>query len=90
MSKKYPQLDDKEWLEKRYFLEFLSLPQIANIIECTHGAVWQAFIRLGIKRRTISEAKKGKNYLNHTLSFLSESTNLCIASIEQIGGLSPF
>ena len=81
MSKKYPQLDDKEWLKKRYFLEFLSLPQIANIIECTHGAVWQAFIRLGIK---------GKSYLNHTLSFLSESTNLCIASIEQIGGLSPF
>jgi hypothetical protein len=60
MSKKYPLLDDKEWLYQKYWVEDLSGPQIAGIVECSYGGVWHALRRLNIEGRTKSEAVKDK------------------------------
>ena len=57
---KYPQLNDREWLYQKYWIEELSSEEIAKIIGCASSAVLRALRRLNIPRRTNSEAKKGK------------------------------
>ncbi len=59
MSKKYPLLDDKEWLEKKYLGERLSALKIAEILGCGRTTVYRALKHFGIPIRTISEARLG-------------------------------
>ena len=60
MSKKYPLLDDKEWLEAKYWGEKLSALKIAKIIGCSRTSVLAALKRFNIPRRSFSEAQKGR------------------------------
>ena len=53
-------LKDAKWLDTKYWIERLSINQIAEIVGCSDETVRRAFKRHGIKRRTISEAGKGK------------------------------
>lgn len=50
---------DKEWLEQKYWVEGLSLYKIATLMGCTHSAIRKRMQRLGIPRRTQSEALSG-------------------------------
>ena len=78
MSKKYRILNDKEWLYQKYWVEELTTPQIAKIVGCDFSAVLRALRKLGIPRRTMSEAQRGEknhNYGKH----LSEETKAKIA-----------
>lgn len=61
MSKgsRYPQLNDKQWLYQKYWVEWKSLQEIANLLNCGLTTVARAFKTQGIETRTISEAKKG-------------------------------
>lgn len=54
------QLNDREWLYQKYWIEELSSTEIAKIVGCASSAVLRALRRLDIPRRTTSEAKKGK------------------------------
>lgn len=56
----FPQLNDRDWLYQKYWVEELSSEEIAKIVGCNSSAVLRALGRLGILRRTNSEAKKGK------------------------------
>ena len=60
MSKKYPLLDDKEWLEEKYLEERLSIRAISSVVGCSGRAVWNALKRLKIPTRKCFEAKKGR------------------------------
>lgn len=55
---KYPKLHDKEWLHNKYSNENLSFPEIASVVGCTYQSVRRAFIKLGLKPRTNSEARR--------------------------------
>lgn len=55
----YPQLNDRGWLYQKYWVEELSISQIADIVGCSHTAVWLALTRLNIPKRTISDALRG-------------------------------
>lgn len=48
---KYPQLDDRAWLEKSYVEEGMTQAQLAAVIGCSRSAVALAMDRLGIKAR---------------------------------------
>lgn len=48
---KYPQLDDRTWLEERYFSDEMTQAQIAKVIGCSRSAVALAMDRLGIQAR---------------------------------------
>ena len=54
------QLNDREWLYQKYWIEELSSTEIAKIVGCASSAVLRALRRLGIPRRTLSETKKGE------------------------------
>ena len=56
----FPQLNDRDWLYQKYWIEKLSSEEIAKIVGCNSSAVLRALRRLDIPRRTNSEAKKGK------------------------------
>ena len=60
MPSKYPQLNDKEWLEEKYLEERLSIRAIASVVGCGGRAVWNALKRLKIPTRKCFEAKKGR------------------------------
>lgn len=57
---KYWQLNDKQWLEEKYFWEGLSCREIAVIVGCNKSTVLDAFKRLNILRRTIPEANRNR------------------------------
>lgn len=61
---KYPQLNDRDWLYQKYWIEDLGCPQIAEIVGCEATAVLKALKRFGIPRRTNSEAHKGHTAWN--------------------------
>lgn len=48
---KYPQLDDRAWLEERYVTDQMTQAQIAKVIGCSRSAVALAMDRLGIQAR---------------------------------------
>lgn len=48
---KYPQLDDRTWLEERYLSDEMTQGQIAKVIGCSRSAVAVAMDRLGIQAR---------------------------------------
>lgn len=58
----YPLLNDKEWLNSKYWAEKKNLDEIAEIAGCSRGAVWKALKRLGIRRRTYRELALGNDY----------------------------
>lgn len=72
ISSKYPQLNDRAWIVQKYWFEKKSLSQIANIVGCSIGAVWKAFERFNIPRRSLSEALGGKNNPNYGKPFSEE------------------
>ena len=55
----YPQLNDRDWLYQKYWIERLTCRAIAELVGCEATAVLKALKRLGIPRRTNSEAHKG-------------------------------
>lgn len=57
---KYPELNDREWLNQKYWSENLNPFEIGDILGCNHKTVRRALKRADIRMRTISEAKKGK------------------------------
>jgi hypothetical protein len=75
MSKgnRYLQLNDKEWLFGKYWIEGLNIPEIAKIVGCAKSTVSCAFKKFGIPRRTNSEAKKGHPCSEKTKRKISES-----------------
>lgn len=56
MSKKYPRLNNKEWLYQQYCIKKLSTTKIAHIINCNDTTVWRALKELDISIRTRKEA----------------------------------
>lgn len=54
----YENLDDKNWMQRKYVTEHLSLSGIADIIGCSCSAVWVALKRHKIKTRTVKESIK--------------------------------
>lgn len=48
---KYPQLDDRSWLEARYVTDGMTQGQIAQVVGCSRSAVALAMDRLGIQAR---------------------------------------
>lgn len=58
---KYTQLNDKNWLYQKYWVEGLCQRKIAVIVGCSQGIVHDAFKRQGIKSRSLSEAMKGES-----------------------------
>lgn len=54
----YWQLDDKDWLYERYWIEKLSTTEIGIIIGCSATSVSDAMEKIGIPRRSLSEATK--------------------------------
>ena len=58
----YPELHDKEWLNRKYWEEELSTYKIADVLGCTGQAVYDALKEFDIPRRTISESKKGDKH----------------------------
>ena len=55
-SYKYPQLNDKDWLYKKYIIEHFSTVKIAKIVGVkTENSVRQALIRNGIEVRSVSD-----------------------------------
>ena len=57
---KYPELNDGCWLYDKYWIEWLNIDQIAEIVGCSAASVIRAFKRHNIKPRTSGEAVKGK------------------------------
>ena len=57
-KRKYSELNNRDWLYQKYWIEKLSTYQIADIIGCCQSTVWKALKRLNILRRTKSEARK--------------------------------
>ena len=57
---KYWQLNDKQWLEEKYWGEGLSSLKIAGIVGCNKTTVLAAFKYLNISMRTRSAAQKNK------------------------------
>lgn len=55
---KYCELNNKDWLKKKYVDEKLSSRVIGNIIGCRENLVCEALKEHGIKRRTNSESHK--------------------------------
>lgn len=55
-SKKYNQLDDKDWLCNKYLVGKLCIHDIAQIVGCCDTAVKCALKRHGVQKRTKSEA----------------------------------
>lgn len=73
MSKKYPLLNDKAWLYRKYWGCGLSTRQIAKLIGCSGSSSMNAFKKLNIPRRTISEAGKGREFSTVHKKNLSEA-----------------
>ncbi len=48
---KYPLLSDRQWLEQKYFQEYLSYDEIGKLIGANKHQVYRAFKKLGIKGR---------------------------------------
>lgn len=58
MASKYPQLNNREWLYKKYWERGLSEYQIAEIVGCVRSTVGRHMNKLGITKRTDSESRK--------------------------------
>lgn len=54
------ELQDSEWLNARYVVEQLTLPQIAKLVGVTQSGVHHALVRHGIPRR-----RKGPVHIKH-------------------------
>lgn len=57
---KYPELNDRDWLYQKYWVEHLNPFKIGDIVGCNHKTVRRALKRVDIKMRTISESRKGQ------------------------------
>jgi len=57
---KYPQLEDKEWLYKKYWVEKLSTAEIAKEVGCSAALVLKRMKMMNIKTRSLSEANRVK------------------------------
>ena len=53
---KYPELNDKKWLNQKYWVEEVSANKIGEILNCNHHTVTDALRRFGIPERTREEA----------------------------------
>ena len=60
MSKKYPLLYDKTWLEQKYIKDGLCFREIAEIIGCCITGVDNALRHFNIPRRSLSDVHKGR------------------------------
>lgn len=56
----YLELGDRDWLYQKYWIENRTPHEIAAMLGCNHKTVRNALKRLGIRFKTMSEAKKGK------------------------------
>lgn len=56
MKAKYPQLEDRDWLYQKYWVEELSTVKIGKELGCSYGTVMDWMEKLGIQRRSLSEA----------------------------------
>jgi hypothetical protein len=57
--RKYLQLNNKNWLYDKYWVEELSMESIRKILGCSLNSVWYAMKKHSIPRRTLSEAHNG-------------------------------
>lgn len=73
MSKKYPLLDDKEWLYQKYWIERLSIYKIAEIVECCPHTVFNALKRCGIQIWSRSEANRRRKHSEETKQKIREA-----------------
>lgn len=77
MSKKgvsyYPQLNDRDWLYQKYWIEELTTYQIANIVRCNRQTVLNALFSFNIPIRTRSERQRGGKRSEETKRKMSEA-----------------
>lgn len=66
------QYQDRDWLYQKYWKERLSLPQIAKECKASPLTIWKWMNKLGINRRTISEARKGQHCSEETKRKISK------------------
>ena len=69
---KYQILNNREWLYAKYWEEELSSTQIAKIANCSKDNVIKALKRLNIKRRSLSDSKKGNKNPRYEKHFSEE------------------
>ena len=72
---KYWQLNDKEWLYQKYWVEKLSRREIAKIIGCSAPTVSKALKRFNIPLRPAFGAWKGKHRSEETKAKISEANS---------------
>lgn len=65
------QYKNKDWLQKKYWDEKLSVAEIGNICKMSGSAITSWMIRFNIPRRTISEATKGRKHSAETIEKIS-------------------
>ncbi|MEA1998134.1 MAG: NUMOD3 domain-containing DNA-binding protein [Euryarchaeota archaeon] len=57
---KYAELNDKEWLYQKYWIEKLSSSEVAGIVGCDQMSVRNYLAKHGIRCRTLSESQRGE------------------------------
>ena len=70
-SRKYPKLNDKEWLEEQYFRQHKTLHQIATEIGCNYASAWQVFRDFGIAFKNSEERRSSHVVTRQDDSFVA-------------------
>jgi len=60
---------NRDWLYQKYWKEELSIKKIAKLIKVSYGTIRNHMCKFRIKRRSLSESRKGKNNYNYGRHF---------------------
>jgi len=67
----YPELNDKEWLNSKYWGEEISAYDIADIVGCSPTAVYNSLNKQNIRIRTRDESQLGEKNHNYGMRYKS-------------------
>jgi len=73
MASKFTELNDREWLYRKYWIEGKSMTQISGLLGCDPKTVQQALVKHEIPRRTRGEANVGRELSEETKRKLSKA-----------------
>lgn len=85
----YKELNDKDWLYQKYWVEELSLEEIAEIVGCCQNTVRNALIRFNIQRRTRLGTRNGLSTTKEILEKLYLDSGYSAKKIANIYGVTP-
>ena len=71
--RKYTELNNRDWLYQKYWIEERTERDIADIIGCSKSSIGPALKKKGVRRRTRSEAHKGIHVSEETKKKLSDA-----------------